>query len=87
VTGRVLRNRFTAEWEGRRNDLRAKVATYPPFGFMAELTADPARTINWAGESSGLVDRVRPAAEIVRTVAAEAAACLRAAAARLGDAP
>jgi hypothetical protein len=57
------------------------------FGFMAELGADPTRALNWAGESSGLVDRVRPAAEIVRMVTAEAAERLRTAAAGLGDAP
>jgi nitronate monooxygenase len=79
VTGRALRNRFSATWEGRRDELRKTVATYPlPFGFMAELVRDPATEINWAGESAGLVDRVRPAAEIVRTVVADAEARLAA---------
>lgn len=68
VTGRVLRNRFTATWQGRRDALRDTVATYAPFGFVAELLRDPATEINWAGESAGLVDAVRPAAEIVRRV-------------------
>lgn len=72
VTGRVLRNHFTAEWEGRYEALREQVAGYPLFGFMAELAADPERKINWAGESSGLIDRVMPAGEIVRTVMADA---------------
>ena len=77
VTGRALRNRLTAEWEGRRAALRAEVATRPPFGFYLEINRDPTTQINWAGESAGLVDRIRPAAEVVRTVALEAAACLR----------
>jgi nitronate monooxygenase len=72
VTARVLRNRFTASWEGRRDALREKVATYPPFGFIAELFGDPTTEINWAGESAGLVDAVRPAAEIVQRVVADA---------------
>jgi nitronate monooxygenase len=80
VTGRALRNRFSAAWGGRRDALRAKVATYLPFGFMFELMGDPATTINWAGESAGLVDRVRPAAEIVRTLVDATDAYLRAAA-------
>jgi nitronate monooxygenase len=77
VTGRALRNRFSDEWQGRRDALRTTVATYPPFGFMAELHGDPRTQINWAGESAGLVDRVRPAAEIVRTVVADAEVHLR----------
>ncbi len=72
VTGRVLRNRFTDSWEGRRRELREKVATYPPFGFIAELLRDPAAELNWAGESAGLVDAVRPAADVVRRVVADA---------------
>jgi len=78
VTGRALRNRFSAEWEGRRDALRAHVATQPLFGFYAELAGDDTTAINWAGESAGLVDRVRPAAEIVRDLVADAERHLRA---------
>jgi nitronate monooxygenase len=80
VTGRALRNRFSSEWAGRRDELRAAVARQPLFGFVTDLARDPTTEINWAGESAGLVDRVRPAAEIVRTVAADAEARLRSAA-------
>jgi nitronate monooxygenase len=87
ITGRALRNRFTAAWEGRRSELQATVATHPPFGFVSALDADPTTAINWAGESAGGVDRVRPAAEIVRTVAREAADRLRAVAGLVVAAP
>ena len=80
VTGRALRNRFTAEWEGRRDALRTAVAAEPMFAFMTRLAADPTTEVNWAGESAGLVDRVRPAAEIVRMITTDAAERLRAAA-------
>lgn len=80
VTGRALRNRFSTQWEGRRDALRAEVAARPPFGFLAELMRDPALTINWAGESAGLVDEVQPASAIVRALVDEAEARLRAAA-------
>src|SRR5262245_59816054 len=83
IVGRALRNRFSAEWQGHRSELRAEVAKHPLFGFVQELAADPATQINWAGESAGLVDRIRPAAEIVREVASEAEALLRSLAARL----
>jgi nitronate monooxygenase len=79
VTGRALRNAFTDEWAGRHDELREKVAGYPPFGFVQEL-AEQGTIINWAGEASGLVDRVRPAAEIVQQTAAEAEDLLRQAA-------
>jgi nitronate monooxygenase len=84
VTGRVLRNRFTQEWEGRREALRAKTATYPPFGHLVELDQSPETAINWAGESAGLVAGVRPAADIVADVVADAERLLRAATRVLG---
>jgi nitronate monooxygenase len=87
VTGRAFRSRFTAEWEGRYEELMTRVGGYPPFGFAFELAGDPATAINWAGESAGQVTRVEPAAEIVRRVTAEAEACLAAVAGLLTPAP
>jgi len=77
TTGRALRNRFTAEWEGRHSELRAAVAAKPPFGFLMELASDVESAINWAGESAGLVSKVQPAAEIVAELMADAERCLR----------
>ncbi len=79
VAGRTLRSTFTDEWVGRNEELREKVAGYPPFGFVQEL-AEQGTIINWAGEASGLVDRIRPAAEIVQDATAEAEGLLRRAA-------
>lgn len=84
VTGRVLRNRFTQAWEGRREALRAKTATYPPFGHLLELDRSPDTAVNWAGESSGLVADVRPATDIVAEVMADAELRLRAVSDALG---
>jgi nitronate monooxygenase len=80
VTGRALRNRFTAEWEGRHAELRAAVAAEPMFGFVEKLAADPEREINWAGESAGLVRAVQPAGEIVAELVRDAERRIRAAA-------
>jgi len=82
VTGRVLRNRFTAEWLGRRAELRSAVAAAAasarsPIAFKARLDADPATALNWAGESSGMVRDVAAAADVVTSVVREAAALLR----------
>jgi nitronate monooxygenase len=71
VLSRALRNRFTTEWEGRRETLRTEVAKGAMFEFYGRLAQDPTTEINWAGESAGLVDRVKPAAEIVRELVAE----------------
>ncbi|HEY8518181.1 MAG TPA: nitronate monooxygenase [Candidatus Binatia bacterium] len=82
VVGRVLGNRFTDEWRGRRDELRRAVADAArrsghPSAFVAALGADPERALNWAGESAGQVREVLPAAEIVRSVVREAEELLR----------
>ncbi len=71
MAGRALRSGFTDEWAGRRMELREKVAGYSPLGFFQEL-AQKGQAINLAGESSGLVRSIRPAADIVRDTVAEA---------------
>lgn len=88
VTGRAIRNRFTAEWEGRHSELRAAVAAAPqPFGFVRQL-AQVGTSVNWGGESAGLVRAVQPAAEVVEEIVREAEELLRAAGALLsGPAP
>src|SRR5688572_11718536 len=80
VVGRAMNNRFSQEWRGRETELRAKAASMPPFAFVGELARDPETAINWAGESSGLVDSILPAATIVEQTVAEAERLLRKAA-------
>ena len=76
-TGRLLANDFTREWLGRADELRDRVAQEEPWAFYGEISADPRRNLNWAGESSGLVREILPAAEIVRRTVAEAEEALR----------
>ena len=81
IAGRVMRNRFTEDWLGRDEELRAEVAAIPePFGWTGRNNQAEDTLLNWAGESAGLVDAVRPAAEIVASTVAEAEALLRRAA-------
>jgi nitronate monooxygenase len=81
IAGRVMRSRFTDDWLGRANELRVAVAAIPePFGWTARNNQARDTILNWAGESAGLVDGVRPAAEIVEETAAEAETFLRRAA-------
>lgn len=83
VVGRAVGNRFTREWAGRSDDLRAKVAADPrPFGFVRDLVGS-GTSVNWAGESAGLVSRSIPAGEVVAEVMRDAEVRLRAVAAML----
>ena len=77
VIGRAMRSRFTAEWQGREEELRGLVASQPPAAFLHELAADPATALNWAGEASALVAEVLPAAAVVRRTVEGAEALLR----------
>ncbi len=73
---RALRTDFTERWNARRDELRRD-----PAALLAELeAAGEAGTLDElivvGGQSAGLIEGVLPAAEIVETIAAEAAALL-----------
>lgn len=77
VVGRAIRNGFTQEWEGKGDTIRQKVAADGrPFGFVMDLYQQ-GTSVNWAGESAGLVSRSQPAAEVVEDVMREAEERLR----------
>ena len=77
IAMRALRNRFTDEWHGREDEVRAwseeRSVEYGAGDFFA--SADYGVTP--AGESVGVVAAVEPAADLVRRLAAEAEAILR----------
>lgn len=78
VRGRVVATPFGRHWAGRVEELRARAESYDsPRGIFSDATLDPPLDLNWAGESSGLVEEVLPAAEIVRRTVAEAEQLLR----------
>jgi nitronate monooxygenase len=78
IISRILANRFTEEWHGREGELRAEVARQAgPFAWTSANNNRPENMLNWAGESSGLVREILPAAEVVRRTVAEAEALLR----------
>ncbi len=77
VIGRVLANDFTAEWLGRDDELVQAVDEVGVEAFVTAMAGDPRRALNWAGESSGLIDAVMPAGEVVRQTVAGAEALLR----------
>ncbi len=77
VVGRAMTSKFTEEWLGRDEELRDHVAKQPMFAFAQQLSKSPDTEVNWAGESSGLVDEILPAAEVVRRTVDDAERHLR----------
>ena len=96
---RTLRNSTFEAWEaagrppsGQRPGEGETVATradgsailrYSSSSPSAELSGNVEAVSLWAGQSVGLIDRVRPAGEIVRQLAEEAAAAMKAGAAAI----
>ncbi len=73
VTGRVIRNGFTEQWEGKAAELDEAVRKFErPAQFMAQYANQPEMQMNWAGEASGMVDEILPAAEVVRRTVSQA---------------
>jgi nitronate monooxygenase len=71
---RVRRNRFTEEWSGREAELSERRAELADPGLPGAGESDQdlgSREVIY-GPSAGFVDRIRPAAEIVRSVCEEA---------------
>jgi nitronate monooxygenase len=70
IAMRTLRNRFTDEWHGREDEVRAwsqeRSDEYRTRGFFSREDG-----VTPAGESVGLVNEVEPAGELVRRLAAE----------------
>ena len=98
---RTLRNSTFTAWEaagrpasGTRPGEGEVLATYPDGTEVprysstsprADLAGDVEAASLWAGQSVGLVSDIRPAGEVVRTLAEEAAAALRGAADQIRD--
>lgn len=62
--GRALVNGFTAAWHERGADSETLAQAYD--------SADQDSCVVYAGEAAGLVNEIRPAGEVVRTIAADA---------------
>jgi NAD(P)H-dependent flavin oxidoreductase YrpB (nitropropane dioxygenase family) len=81
VTVRALRNDFTLRWAGREDELAMSLGAVRT-EFEAALTAqDHGRIAMLAGEGASRIEAIVPAAEIVRSVVAEAEIALQQAAA------
>ena len=74
---RVRRNRFIEEWMGRDNELRRRRAEVSAQIREAAQAGDPDRGAVMIGQTAGLIDRIEPAAELVRQISRDAEAILR----------
>ena len=74
---RVRRNRFIEEWVGRENELRLRRVEVSAQLREAAKVGDPDRGAIMIGQTAGLIDRVEPAADLVRQISRDAEAILR----------
>jgi NAD(P)H-dependent flavin oxidoreductase YrpB (nitropropane dioxygenase family) len=74
---RVRRNRFIEEWIGRENELRRHRVEVSARLREAAKAGDPDRGAVMIGQTAGLIDRVEPAADLVREISRDAEAILR----------
>jgi len=74
---RLRRTPFVNKWLGREPELRRRRSqAWEELEELERSNADDG--LMWIGQSAGLIDEIKPAAEIVREIVAEAEACLHA---------
>ncbi|MFQ5623501.1 MAG: NAD(P)H-dependent flavin oxidoreductase [Paracoccaceae bacterium] len=82
-TARVLKNRFTERWHGREDALREAAGEADRWNrAWAEGDTDTANT--FVGEVTGMIGDIRPAADVLHAIVAEAAELLQRAPRYLG---
>jgi nitronate monooxygenase len=84
ITGRALRNDFTARWHGRDSELAAALEGETPRYQAAVASGDTRTALVFAGECMDLIDDSPAAGAIVVRLVAEAEKALAAAAGRIG---
>jgi nitronate monooxygenase len=79
IGARMRRNAFTEQWSGREAELIARREEFapPPGSNPFPADPDPERDMILYGQGAGAVTAVRPAAEVLHTICAEAEAVLR----------
>ena len=83
--GRVVRNRLVEMWTRREGQLRARRQELFRDAVAARGAGDTDRSVVWAGQSAGLIDRIEPAGDIVARMVAEAELIIRRTAGLLDD--
>ena len=77
---RMIRNGFTRAWEGRDGEIQPYPlqlrAVGEPASYRGRIEGDVEMGVLACGQSAGLIERVEAAGDVVRTIAAHAAAVL-----------
>jgi enoyl-[acyl-carrier protein] reductase II len=77
---RMIRNAFTKSWEGREGEIKPYPLQLREVGEKASvrgrIEGDLETGVLPAGQSAGLIERVEAAGDVVRNIAAQAAAVL-----------
>ena len=78
-TGRLVETRFVQEWHGREDQLTEdETLARERSRYLAAMEAgDAENTGVWAGEAAALIRDVRPAADLLRTIVADAESRLK----------
>ena len=76
-TARVISNEFTAAWHGRETELADKIDAIIPLYQQAWDAGDTSLANVFVGEATGLIHDIKPAAEIITTMVAEAEMVIR----------
>jgi NAD(P)H-dependent flavin oxidoreductase YrpB (nitropropane dioxygenase family) len=74
---RVRRNRFIEQWLGREGELRRRRREVSAQLQEAAKAGDPDRGAIMLGQTAGLIDRLEPAADLVRQISRDAESILR----------
>ena len=77
IAGRVYRNRFVREWDGRDADILAHREELATDVAAARYHQDPETGSVYMGQGVGQVNAIRPAAEVMRDICQDAEGILR----------
>jgi nitronate monooxygenase len=71
-TGRAIVNDFSRQWHGREHELEENLTRESEAYWAAAKEADTRKAVVFAGEGIDLIHDIKPASEIVRSIAADA---------------
>ena len=76
-SGRAIANDFARQWHGRESELEKNLKPETEAYWKAAKAGDTSKAVVFAGEGLDLIHDIKPAAEIVRMIAADAERLLK----------
>lgn len=77
IAVRALRNQMAEEWHGREEELRRRVKEVTPIYLQGREAQNPEVDTVFFGQSAGSVESIRPAAQVLQGICADAGRLLR----------